>query len=129
MDINESKKFLNYDEEQYLNRFGTLLRETIQDYNINTGCNTHRTKYVFMHGEATLVFYILGNSNYEIRGYVTTDYLKDYNHVSASTCIGFQIKTLLKRGIEYLEAIGRLQDKPSLRQSAQEVLDMIKESK
>ena len=129
MDINESTKFLNHDEEQYLNRFGTLIRETIQDYNINTGCNTHRTRYVLTHGEATLVFYVLGNGNYELRGYVTTDYLKDYNHVSESTCIGFQIKTLLKRGIACLEAIGRFRDKPYLRRSAQEVLDMIKESK
>lgn len=36
MDINESTKFLNHDEEQYLNRFGTFIRETIQDYNINS---------------------------------------------------------------------------------------------
>ena len=129
MDINESTKFLNHDEELYLNRFGTLIRETIQDYNINTGCNTHRTRYVFTHGEATLVFYVLGNGNYELRGYVTTDYLKDYDHVSESTCIGFQIKSLLQRGIERLEVIGRLREKPALRQSAQEVLDMIKESK
>ena len=36
MNINECKEFMTYDEEQYLKQFGTVIRESIQGYNLNS---------------------------------------------------------------------------------------------
>lgn len=129
MNINECKEFMTYDEEQYLKQFGTVIRELIQGYNLNTLGTSNRVKYVFIHDDMTLVIYPFGNQVYFLKGYETVDYMQMLDSDVGSTCTGFTIPQLLKHGAEYMEVHGRLHGKETLRRSAQEVLDMIKESK
>lgn len=125
MNINNCTRFLDYDEEQYLKRFGTVIRETIQGYNVNTLRNTQRTRYVFIHGDATLVIYMIGENKYFVKGYETKEYMEGYDPVERSECIGFTIGRLLEHYMDYLEVSGRLLEKENLQKSAREVLDMI----
>ena len=127
MNINECTRFLKYDEEQWLKRFGTVIRESIHDYHLNTGCDTFRTRYVLTHNEATWVIYWHDDGDYHIQCYSTDAYHHGYPAMTQCTYANMTIENALTYAVKAMlgEAIFRGNGK--IVKSAEEMLEKLSE--